>query len=136
MKNPEIVLNLWYLIDTTGTIFLLKAKSYVAEGTDEQKLKFLNSRALLDYMVAKDYRLRSGFKLILGNEEYNATNKLTLEMEGEISLFGHVIDEIEKELSKLCPLTISQSPLVCITPLHFTDDLKVVPIENMKRGKL
>ena len=54
-NNPEIVFNLWYLTDDTGWIFGLKAKPYVAEGSDDEKLAFLNSRALLDFMIAKDY---------------------------------------------------------------------------------
>lgn len=137
MKKPEIIFNLWYLADETGAIYSLKAKMYVHEGSDEEKQEFLQSRALLDYMVAEDFDVPSRFSANLdGKAKVAAYITHVKMMGGEFNLFLEVIDKMEKRLNALCPLKIGDTPVVCITPLHFTDDYKLIPFEKMGKKKL
>lgn len=38
MDNREIILNIWYVTDEEGIIYSLRAKAYISEGTDEEKI--------------------------------------------------------------------------------------------------
>jgi hypothetical protein len=48
MASTEVVLNLWYVRDDEGVIYSLRAKAYVVDGSEEEKLAFLQARAALD----------------------------------------------------------------------------------------
>ncbi len=39
MGTREVILNLWYVRDEEGIIYSLRAKAYVADGSDEEKIK-------------------------------------------------------------------------------------------------
>lgn len=62
--------------------------------------------------------------------------KLLDQYGGELVLFDDVIDELEKGISKFCPLKIPGNPLVSITPLQFTDDFKVIPFDKLRTTKI
>jgi mRNA-degrading endonuclease HigB of HigAB toxin-antitoxin module len=72
-EDAEIVANLWYVIDHQGFIFSLRVLSYVATGTDQEKIAFLTSRAYLDYLVARPFPIpeRYGTIFIGDNGEEN-----------------------------------------------------------------
>lgn len=57
MNDREVVLNLWYVRDEEGVIYSLRVKAYVIEGTDEEKLTFLQERAKLDYLIAEPFEI-------------------------------------------------------------------------------
>jgi hypothetical protein len=46
--QPEIVLNLWYVLATPGTIYSLQARMYVGYGSDSEKLGLLRRFAPTD----------------------------------------------------------------------------------------
>ena len=107
MDDKEIVINLWYIMNSQGYIGQFKAKMYVAQGTDEDKLLFLRQRALLDFEVAKNYPIPDRFKVTTGNEEFNFVHKSFLNEKGsEVKLFAEVFDELEKEMPKFSFLKI------------------------------
>jgi hypothetical protein len=52
MGEPEIVLNLWYVIDKgTGYAYCLLGRAYAMTGTDEEKLALLRELASTDYLA-------------------------------------------------------------------------------------
>ena len=59
-------MSLWYLRDEDGIIYSLRAKAYVGEGSDEEKLEFLQQRARLDYLVAEPFEIPKRFHVKIG----------------------------------------------------------------------
>jgi hypothetical protein len=55
MSSPEIIMNLWYVIDDLGVIYSLRARCYVHSGGDEEKLAFLRSCAETDFLIAQSF---------------------------------------------------------------------------------
>jgi hypothetical protein len=137
--NPttEVILNLWEICDlNSGLILGLKGMAYVGKGSDDEKLSFLKSRSLLDFMIAKDFQVPERFSTILGDEKIRGIPLNTArEMGMSLDLFEEVMNDLEEELSKSNGMKISASPIVCITPLNYTDDLKLVPFDNMKSSR-
>lgn len=123
---PEVILNLWYVMDQSGLIFSLKAKPYVAIGEDVDKTKFLQSRASLDYMIAKDFKIPENFTSHLSGHTFKGIMYHSLtSLTSELMLFENCFKDLEMEFSPMGGLKIPKEPLVCITPLHLTDDLKL-----------
>ena len=44
----------------------MRAKAYVASGSDEEKLKFLQERASLDYLIAEPFEIPARFHVTVG----------------------------------------------------------------------
>ena len=55
LSSPEIIMNLWYVIDDLGVIYSLRARCYVHSGSDEEKLAFLRSCAETDFLIAQSF---------------------------------------------------------------------------------
>ena len=62
----EVIMNLWYVRDEEGIIYSLRAKAYVAGGSDEEKLKLLQERASLDYLIAEPFEIPTRFHVTIG----------------------------------------------------------------------
>ena len=137
MNNKEIGINLWYVIDADNFIFLLKAKMYLVEGSEEEKLNFLQGRSLLDFEVAKDYLIQPHFNNVVDRVMYLAIPKdIQINMGDDIELFIEIMEEMNKEISALSQFEIPKQPLVCITPLRLNSDNLVVPYDSMERMDL
>ncbi len=133
MNNKEIAINLWYVVDTDNFIFLLKAKMYLVDGSDEEKLDFLASRSLLDFEIAKDYLIQPHFEYVVDRGMYLAIpNGIQMNMGGDIDLFIDIMEELNKEISSLSPYKVPDQPLVCITPLRLNSEKLVKPYDDMK----
>src|SRR5262245_49104978 len=65
MDTREIVLNLWYVRDEERIIYSLRVRTYVCEGSDEEKLAFLQQRASLDYLVADPFEIPERFHIFV-----------------------------------------------------------------------
>src|SRR5688572_18989809 len=63
LASYEVAVNLWYVTDEQGVVYSLRAKAYVVVGSDEEKLRFLQERALLDYLVARPFEIPARFHL-------------------------------------------------------------------------
>lgn len=50
--NPEVVFNLWAYADEDGNIMRLAGKTYVMDGSDEQKLALLRQLSATDFLSA------------------------------------------------------------------------------------
>lgn len=67
MTSPEIILNLWFVQDEDGIIYSLRARAYVGQGSDDQKLDFLRSCATVDYLIARVFPIPSAFHFRFGH---------------------------------------------------------------------
>jgi hypothetical protein len=124
MSSPEIIMNLWYVIDDLGMIYSLRARCYVHSGSDEEKLAFLRSCAETDFLIAQSFRVpeRLHTTVIEGENSQRmpvASHEALEATEG--LLFEEVYQEMEKQLPTQTKLCIGRDPLVCITPL-FADE--------------
>jgi hypothetical protein len=122
MSSPEIILNLWYVVDDLGMIYSLRARCYVRSGSDEEKLAFLQSCAETDFLIAQPFPVpeRLHTTVIEGDEHKKmavASHSALVASGGVGLLFEEVYQEMEKQLPAQTKLSIGRDPLVCITPL-------------------
>jgi hypothetical protein len=126
-NGPEIVLNLWYVCDEQGFIYSLRARAYVAMGSEEEKLALLRRFAPLDYLIATPFPVPERFHttVIEGDESKRMPVALRSVVEATVgirSMFEEVFVEMEKQLPAQTKLSIGPNPLVCITPVLGDDD--------------
>lgn len=133
MSSPEIILNLWYVIDDEGMIYSLRARCYVHSGTDEEKLAFLRSFAETDYLIAQPFSIPEEFHTNLVSEE--RTQKVPMASYAGIRAmgdFGSLFEDVFKTMGDQLPaqtkLRIGQQPMVCVTPLLGDEDGNMRPL--------
>lgn len=139
MTGQEVILNLWYVIDDGGLIYSLRARCYVHNGTDEEKLSFLQSVAGTDYLVAQSFEIPEPFHTIVQNE--HGSDKLPVATYNGIrasvpfaTLFEDAIQAMERQIPKQTKLRIGLQPIVCMTPLLGDEDGNLRPLtENHER---
>ena len=120
--RAEIILNLWFLHHNTGTIYSLRARVYVAYGSDEEKLAMLKRFAATDYLIAQPFAIPERFHMTVveGGVRQRlpvAHGSYLAEIGGVERLFEDVYVEMEKQLPAQTKLSIGEKPLVCVTPL-------------------
>jgi hypothetical protein len=122
MKDREVILNLWYVRDEEGIIYSLRVKAYIGEGTDEEKLSFLQDRARLDYLIAEQFEIPERFHTTIGVGR--ETRKLPVghiamlkTLGSPIAIFEDAIKTIEDRFPAQSGVSISQDPLVCTSAL-------------------
>ena len=133
MKEQEIILNLWYVIDDEGLIYSLRARCYVHSGTDEEKLAFLQKYAETDYLVAQPFPVPERFHITIvdGDKEQRVPMASYSGILGSvpfISLFEDAIQGMGKGLPAQTKLIIGQDPIVCMTPLLGDEDGNLRPL--------
>ncbi len=139
MQNEEVILNLWHIIDDGGFIHHLLGRAYLAAGSDEEKLKFLHERALLDWKIAQDFSVPERFKVILTGtyEEINAIHVGHIEEAGGYAtIYKEVINELEVGLNKFGGFKIPNNPLMVVTPVRMKDDNTFEIPDKIKLTKL
>jgi hypothetical protein len=140
MSSPEIIMNLWYVIDDLGMIYSLRARCYVHIGSDEEKLAFLRSCAETDFLIAQPFPVpeRLHTTVIEGENRQRmpVASHGALEATGGVGLlFEEVYKEMEKQLPTQTKLCIGCDPLVCITPLLADGQENMRPLAA-KTGRL
>ena len=139
MSNPEIILNLWYVMDDLGMIYSLRARCYVQSSSDEEKLAFLRGFAETDYFIAQPFPIpeRLHTTIIEGDERRKmaVADHAALEVLGGAKSFQEVFQEMDKQLPAQTKLSIGQDPLVCITPLLADEVGNMHPL-TAQRAKL
>lgn len=124
MDKPEIILNLWYVHDDLGYIYSLRVRCYIGVGSDQEKLRFLQQHANLDYLVAKPFPIPKRLH-VNGMAVYH---KAAMDLLGNpIELFKDAIQAMERELPAQTKLSIPKRPLVCLTPLIGNDRNEIFP---------
>ena len=99
----ETILNI-YLVIQNGLVTAFRAKAYEIEGGDDDKIKFLKSRAKDDYNSAYN------FDAPVNNKgEFMKYNKFAkLEKQGmHFQLFEIIFSKFD----------LPESPLICVTPV-------------------
>jgi hypothetical protein len=139
MSSPEIIMNLWYVIDDEGLIYSLRARCYVHSGTDEEKLAFLKGCAETDYLIAQPFPVPEGFHVrLVGDDKeqqipvasYSAV-RATVPF---ISLFEDAIQAMQRQLPAQTKLYIGSDPVVCVTPLLGDENGNMRPLTaNIER---
>ncbi len=122
MGNREVILNLWYVRDEEGIIYSLRAKAYVGEGSEQEKLEFLQQRARLDYLVAEPFEIPKRFHVTIGVGRESkvmpvAHVSMLQTLDSPIALFEDAIKSLDSRMPAQSQLGIPQDPLVCTTPL-------------------
>lgn len=138
MVKEEVVPNLWYVMDDDGFIHHLLGRTYVANGSDSDKLAFLHERALLDWKIAESFPVPGRYRIFLaGTEEaLHAIHASDLKNVGYNVLFREVMDELEKRLGVFGGLKIPLEPLLVVTPVRMKDDNTFEITANMKLDKI
>ena len=121
----EVILNLWYVTNRV-VISSLRAKAYVASGSDDEKLRFLRMRANLDFGDAQVYpvpeNLKADVTMVDGSTEVaagKACTHATLEfMGGYPALFRDIIMNVPKTDFRFDPTRA----MTCITGLEKGQD--------------
>jgi len=140
MSSPEIIMNLWYVIDDLGVIYSLRARCYVHSGSDEEKLAFLRSCTETDFLIAQSFpvpeRLHTTVIERENSERMPVAAHGALEATGGAGLlFEEVYQQMEKQLPTQTKLCIGSDPLVCITPLLADEHGNMRPL-TAETGKL
>lgn len=140
MSGPEIILNLWLVMDETGIIYSLRARCYVQAGTDDEKLAFLQQFAETDYLVAQSFPVpewaHTTFDDGVEKKKMAVASYSALQASGMIgALFEEAYQAMEKQLPAQTKLGIGSDPLVCITPLLGDDYGNMRPLTAIK-GKI
>lgn len=130
--DEELVANLWYIHDENGYIFALRARAYLAAGSDEEKLAFLRAFATVDYAIARPFALPEKFYTRVihpeGERIVPAVHVTYLHHRGgEAALFDEAMEALQAELPANSGLQFGASPLVCITPLEWDGAERVWP---------
>lgn len=117
-EDGEIILNLWYV---SNGLFIssLRAKTYIASGSDEEKLEFLRIRANDDFRAAKEFPVPEDLKVtvkIAGGSEDLDAGKLCMHntlglLGGYPVLFREVIAGIDASGFRYDP----RQAMMCIT---------------------
>lgn len=101
MKAPEIVVNIWFIVDIgTNLCYTWSIKPYALFGTDDQKLKILEILAQSDYITVPQRKLPSYYVLELGNEKLTGVVEASQIQNIFSGNVDHFITEIEKDLAK------------------------------------
>lgn len=100
---PETILNI-YLVIEKDHIVSFRAKAYLAEGSDEEKIRFLKSNARNDFESAMEFESpkdKHGAAI-----PYRKFSKL--ERQGlQYKLFEEIFSYFD----------VPQNPLICVTPV-------------------
>jgi hypothetical protein len=137
MINPEIILNLWYVQDDTEIIYSLRARAYVGQGTDDEKLEFLQHFATVDYLIARPFPIPEAFHIRLAESgtKQAVAYRRALDILGDpLAIFEEAIRTLNADLPAQTNLEIPLQPLVCLTTLIGDDDRNIqVVISGKKR---
>ena len=128
----EVIMNLWYIRDEEGIIYSLRAKAYVAADSDEEKLKFLQERASLDYLIAEPFEAPARFHMTIGDgsgaKRIPVGHVSMLQtLDSPIALFEDAIKAIESRFPAQSKISVPEDSLVCTTPLMQSADGVIEP---------
>jgi hypothetical protein len=132
MGTPEAILNLWYVRDAEGIIYSLRAKVYASAGSDKEKLSFLQHRARLDYLIAEPFKIPARFHLTIENGQNRkkmavAHISMFETLDSPIALFEDAIQTLEARFPAQSGISVSEDPLVCVTPLMQNSEGTIEP---------
>lgn len=131
MNNPEIILNLWYIVDEDQQfIFALAGRAYMANGTDEEKTALLKQLAATDYPLAIKLSTPDRYVTFYADKMRPCIAPVSELDDPATELFKEVYQAIEADLAKMAedrdwPLDdykIPDNPLFVMTALYQEDE--------------
>ena len=119
LNSPEIILNLWSVQDKQGIIYSLRARAYVALGSDEEKLIMLTTFAQTDYLIARSFPIPENFHTTINGELLPVAHAPSLERMAAppLAIYEDAINALNDDLPAQTELQIPNDPIVCITVL-------------------
>ncbi|MGA2985806.1 MAG: hypothetical protein ABSG32_18515 [Terriglobia bacterium] len=138
MDNPEIILNLWFVYGDNDLIYSLRARAYFGTGTDEEKQVLLQRFRNTDYLIAQAFPIPERFytpivrppgePIRIPEKKIPVANGKAFKELGDYAvLFDDAIKELEKQMPAQTELSISQHPILCITPLFGDENDSIFP---------
>src|SRR6185437_7011232 len=120
--SREVILNLWYVYDQTGTVFFLLGRSYEGRENEAESLAFLRRFASSDHRIAQYFPLPARFSTTVIENGAAITMPVTQTsslgpLGGPEVLFQEVVLQLQAQVHALSGLALSDNPVVCITPL-------------------
>lgn len=141
LDKPEVVINLWAYSDEGGTILRLAGKSYVMQGSDDQKLSLLRQLAASDFLSASWEKVPKNFTIhnaALGEIKGVAHASMIGDQHYHEHLFGPLIEKLAQALPaqirtvggnyRYFPLDLPQDPLCVSTIVMEYGDGSLVPM--------
>jgi hypothetical protein len=131
MRDPEVILNLWYIQDTEGVIYSLRARAYVGVGSDDDKVELLRRFAEIDYLIARPFPVPEAFHVVLadsGTKLPVAYAHAVSLMNAPLEIFEAAIKSLNDDIPAQTKLEIPRAPLVCITTLIGDDGGNLRPL--------
>jgi hypothetical protein len=140
MKSLEVIVNVWYVRDEDGFVYSLRVKPYVFQGAREEKLAFLQERALLDYLIAEPFPIPE--HLYYPYLEDGEIKKIAVAhmsglatLDSPVAPFEEAFKIIEDRFPAQSEIDIPQDPIVCGTPL-MQDSMGVIRPHFIKTGHI
>lgn len=133
--SSEVIANLWYVMDTHGFITSLRVHLYVADGTEDEKLSLLRSRAYMDFHVARVYGVPARFGTTIVEPGGEKTRYAVIHHDDAVrlggidQLFFDALDQWGAELAAQTSLKVPESPLTKITALVPAEGHAVMPLD-------
>lgn len=125
--SNEVVFNLWYVLDQHGMVYFLLGRSYASLGGEAESLAMLRQHAEADHRVAQYFPLPRRFHttVVEGGKEREVpvihTDSLAT-LGGPEVLFNEVIPQLQAQIHAMSGLSLTENPVVCITPLFLETD--------------
>jgi hypothetical protein len=118
----EVIFNLWYVFDQTGIIYFLLGRSYAGLNDDAESLALLRRHATTDHKIAQYFPVPARFRttVVEGDSQREVavihTSSLGV-IGGPDVLFQEAILQLQAQVHAMSGLSITEDPVVCITPL-------------------
>ena len=128
MSHPELVINLWYIVEERqGLVYALAGKAYALYGSDEEKLALLRQLAATDCWTAKFVPVPQRFHVVAPNAQMAGATTVSLMNAQMEAVFAEVLASFGDALVgpvrivggevKLRRLRLPEEPLCVLTAL-------------------
>ena len=128
MSHPELVVNLWYVVEERqGLVYALAGKAYALYGSDEEKLELLRRLAATDYWTAKFVPVPERFHVVAPDGQAAGATTVSVVNTYMDSVFAEVLASFGDTLVgpiriaggevKLRRLRLPEEPLCVLTAL-------------------
>lgn len=141
LDNPEVVMNLWAYAGEGGVILRLAGKTYVMQGSDNEKLSLLRQLSATDFLCAGWEKVPPNFNFLDtdGSKMKGiAQASMITEQHYHESLFGPLIERLANSIPEQVRsidgdyqkfrLDLPESPLCVTTVVLENEDGALVPL--------
>lgn len=126
-SHSELCFNLWAIVDEeTQLVYSYSGKVYALTGSDEEKLRILQTLAAHDHLTVPTRSIPDRFVLVTDDGNINATSMATVSNPDSSfweELFAQLVDELPPIIRFVgsnaieTKLLLPEDPLACITTL-------------------